>query len=61
MKRKKVHLLDGSCKQGERGSLVSHPRFVKADHKACLTCARICGCSECYELERVFGSRVEGS
>lgn len=57
--RKKIHLREGTCKGGERGELAAHRRFVDADNKACLTCARICGCCECYELERVFGSRVE--
>lgn len=55
MKRKKIHLREGTCKQGERGSRASHRRFVEADNKACLTCARVCSCAECYELMRAFG------
>jgi len=55
----KIHLREGSCKRGERGVQASHRRFVDADNKACLTCARICDCTDCHELRRVFGKLVE--
>jgi hypothetical protein len=51
----KIHLEDGACKSGERGRQVSHERFVEADSRACLTCARICGCAECSNLRDAFG------
>ena len=51
----KIHLEDGSCKSGERFRQVSHERFVEADTRACLTCARICGCTECSDLRSTFG------
>ena len=54
----KIHLEDGACKRGERGRQVSHQRFVDADNRACLTCARICGCAECNDLRNVFGKTV---
>jgi hypothetical protein len=54
----KIHLEDGSCKSGERGRQVSHERFVGADNRACLTCARICGCVACNDLRDVFGKAV---
>lgn len=54
----KIHLEDGSCKSGERGRQVSHERFVRADSSACLTCARICGCAACSDLQDVFRKAV---
>ena len=59
MKRlRKVHLQDGSCKRGQRGEQVPHHKFVEADDKACLVCARICDCEDCYVLQRDFGKTV---
>ena len=52
----KIHLREGSCKRGESGTQVSHRRFVEADARACLTCARICDCTACYGLARDFGT-----
>jgi len=60
MKRwRKVHLQDGSCKQGEHGEQVPHHSFVESDDKACLTCTRICGCDDCCVLRHDFGKWQE--
>lgn len=59
MKRlRKIHLQDGSCKQGARGEQAPHHKFVEADDKACLVCARICDCEDCCVLQRDFGKGV---
>lgn len=52
---RKIHLQDGSCKPGERGEQVEHADFVETDARACLRCARICDCADCYALRRAFG------
>ena len=46
----KIHLEEGTCRRGEQGRQVSHERFVDTGNRACLTCARICGCTECSDL-----------
>lgn len=56
MKKQRIHLREGTCKHGERGIQESHRRFVDSDNRACLTCARICGCTECDALRRDFGT-----
>lgn len=55
MKRLRIHLQERTCKRGRRYEQVPHHEFIEADNKACLMCARICNCEDCYVLQRDFG------
>lgn len=37
------------------------PRATVSDTKACLTCARLCGCVDCSELRSAFGIKCHGA